>query len=130
MTTEWLVLTLRKVTHTVKVAPFVIAVFYMITILGYMYMPDFIIDILDLLLYISPLSIALLLILSRHLHLCIWHKLECLLPAVCMVPGLFDTLFVSLSEIATYINAILLSFVLLISLVNAYFVFVKPTVKR
>lgn len=127
---EWLITTLRKVTLTVKIAPFVLAVFYMITILGYMYMPVIIINLLDALLYCSPTMCVLLIVLSRQLQLCIWHRLECLLPVLCMIPGVIDSTVLSLSEIATYINAVTLSFVLLFSLVNAYYVFVKPSVKR
>ena len=127
---EWLITTLRKVITTVKVAPFALAVLYMVTILGYMYMPDTIIYLLDTLLYCSPATVVLLFILSRQLQLCFWHRLECSLPILCMIPGAVDSLILPLSEVATYLNAITLSVVLLLSLVNAYFVFVKPSVKR
>ena len=127
---EWLVRTLRKVTTTVKIAPFIIAVFYMLTILGYMYMPETVIYILDTMLYFSPASVALMFILSKQLQLCFWHRLECSLPILCMIPGAIDSLILPLSEVATYLNAITLSVVLFLSLVNAYFVFVKPSVKR
>ena len=127
---ERLIAILRKVTTTVKIAPFFIALCYMLTILGYMYMPDAVIYVLDTLLYVSPLCVALLLVLSKQLHLCPWHRLECILPMVCMIPSAIDSLAYSLSEVATYINAIILSMVLLLSLVNAYFVFVKPSVRK
>lgn len=127
---EWLVATLRKVTITVKVAPFFLALFYMLTILGYMYMPETIIYLLDTLLYCSPVMVVFLIVLSKQLQLCFWHRLECSLPVLCMVPGMIDSVIFPLSEVATYINAVTLSFLLLLSLVNAYFVFVKPSVKR
>lgn len=125
-----ILIVLRQVTKIVKLAPFVVAVFYLFTILGYMYMPDWIITILDSALYFSPASVVLLLILSRQLHLCNWHRAECLLPVLCMIPSLIDWLVYPLSEVATYVNAILMSVVLLASLVNAYFVFVKPSVRK
>lgn len=127
---EELVSILRKVTTTVKVAPFAIALFYLLTILGYMYMPDIVIYLLDTLLYFSPISVVLMFILSKQLRLCFWHRLECSLPVLCMVPGVIDDLFISLTEAATYINAVTLSLVLLLSIINAYFVFVKPSVRR
>jgi len=127
---EELVSILRKVTTTVKVAPFAIALFYLLTILGYMYMPDIAIYLLDTLLYFSPISVVLMFILSKQLRLCFWHRLECSLPVLCMVPGIIDDLFISLTEAATYINAVTLSLVLLLSIINAYFVFVKPSVRR
>lgn len=127
---EKLIAILRKVTITVKAAPFFIALCYMLTILGYMYMPDVVIYLLDTLLYISPLGVALLIVLSKQLCLCPWHRLECILPVVCLVPSAIDALVCPLSEVATYMNAILLSIVLLLSLVNAYFVFIKPSVRK
>lgn len=127
---EWLIKTLRKVTQTVKVAPFVVALFYMLTILGYMYMSDTIIYLLDTTLYFSPAAVVMMLILSKQVQLCFWHRLECVLPVICMIPSAIDILIYPLSETATYINAITLSVILLLSLINAYFVFVKPTAKR
>lgn len=127
---DWLITTLRKVTLIVKVAPFVLAVFYMLTILGYMYMSEEMIYILDTMLYCSPTMVVLLVVLSKQLKLCFWHRLECSLPVICMLPGFVDSLICPLSNVATYINAVTLSFILLASLVNAYFVFIKPSVRR
>ena len=130
MRVDELITTLRKVTNTVKIAPFVIAFFYMLTILGYMYMPEVVICMLDTMLYFSPASVILMLILSKQVHLCAWHRLECVLPVICMIPSAIDILICPLSEIATYVNAITLSVILLLSLINAYFVFIKPVVRR
>lgn len=127
---DFLIATLRKVTRTVKVAPFFIAFFYMLTILGYMYMPDSVICVLDSFLYFSPISVLIMFVLSKQLHLCFWHRLECSLPLVCLVPSLVDSLLVPLSDVATYVNAIILTLILLLSLVNAYYVFVKPSVRK
>lgn len=127
---EWLITTLRKVTLTVKIAPFVLAFLYMLTILGYMYMPETIIYLLDTLLYCSPTMVILLIVLSKHLQLCFWHRLECSLPIVCTIPGIVDSVLLPLSDLATYVNAVTLSLILLLSLVNAYFVFVKPSVRH
>lgn len=120
----------KQVIQTVKLSPFFIAIFYMLTILGYMYMPDIVITFLDTFLYVSPLCVIIFLILSKQLGLCKWHKLECCLPVLCMLPSLFDWTIAPLSELASYINAILLSCILCLSLVNAYFVFIKPSIRR
>lgn len=117
-----LVVILRRVTNVVKVAPFVVAFFYLLTILSYMFMSDTFISILDFVVYTSPLCVVFLLILSRLLYLCKWHRLECVLPFICMLPALIDG-FIPLTSIATYINAITLIFLIVVSLVNAYFVF-------
>lgn len=61
---------LRRVTLVVKVAPFVAAFFYLITILSYMFMSDAFITVLDLMVYVSPLCMVLMLALSRALYMC------------------------------------------------------------
>lgn len=115
---------LRRVTLVVKVAPFVAAFFYLITILSYMFMSDAFITVLDLMVYVSPLCMVLMLALSRALYLCKWHKLECILPFLCMLPAMVDN-FIPLASLATYINAVTLMLLIALSLINAYFVFKK-----
>ena len=118
---------LRKVTKTVKIAPFILAVLYMFSMIGYMLFSDSVSVILDYLFYVSPTTIVLLLLLSKATKMCIWHRLECVLPLVALLPGLFDDLIMTLSNIAAHINIILIALVCLASLINAYFVFIKPT---
>ena len=118
---------LRKVTKTVKIAPFILAALYMFSMIGYMLFSDSVSVILDYLFYVSPTTIVLLLLLSKAIKMCIWHRLECVLPLVALLPGLFDDLIMTLSNIAAHINIILIALVCLASLINAYFVFIKPT---
>ena len=118
---------LRKVTKTVKIAPFILAFLYMFSMIGYMLFSDSVSVILDYLFYVSPTTIVLLLLLSKATKMCIWHRLECVLPLVALLPGLFDDLIMTLSNIAAHINIILIALVCLASLINAYFVFIKPT---
>lgn len=117
---------LRKVTKTVKIAPFVLAVLYMLSMIGYMVFSDTIATILDYLFYISPNTIVILLILSKSTKMCVWHRLECVLPMVSMLPALFDNLIIELTNVAAYINASTIALIFLLSLLNAYFVFIKP----
>lgn len=117
---------LRKVTKTVKIAPFIFAVLYMFSMIGYMLFSDSVSVILDYFFYVSPTTIVLLLLLSKATKMCIWHRLECVLPLVALVPGLFDDLIMTLSNIAAHVNIILIALVCLASLINAYFVFIKP----
>ena len=118
---------LRRVTKTVKIAPFVLAVLYMLSMIGYMVFSDTIATILDYLFYISPSTIVILLILSKSTKMCVWHRLECVLPMVSMLPALFDDLIIELTNVAAYINASTIALIFLLSLLNAYFVFIKPT---
>ena len=116
---------LRNVTRTVKIAPFVVAVFYMMSMVGYLMFSDTVATILDYLFYVSPSTIVILLILSKSTKMCAWHRLECILPMVSMLPALFDELIMSLTNVAAYINASTIAFIFLASLLNAYFVFIK-----
>lgn len=116
---------LKSVTKTVKIAPFVLAVLYMLSMIGYMLFSDTVATILDYLFYISPSTIVILLILSKSTKMCVWHRLECILPIVSMLPALFDELIMSLTNVAAYINASTIAFIFLASLLNAYFVFIK-----
>lgn len=117
---------LRKVTKTVKIAPFVLAVLYMLSMIGYMVFSDTVATILDYLFYISPSTIVILLILSKSTKMCVWHRLECILPMVSMLPALFDDLIIELTNVAAYINVSTIALIFLASLLNAYFVFIKP----
>lgn len=117
---------LKSVTKTVKIAPFVLAVLYILSMVGYMLFSDTVATILDYLFYISPSTIVILLILSKSTKMCVWHRLECILPMVSMLPALFDELIMSLTNVAAYINASTIAFIFLASLLNAYFVFIKP----
>ena len=62
---------LRKVTKTVKIAPFVLAVLYMLSMIAYMVFSDTVATILDYLFYISPSTIVILLILSKATKMCV-----------------------------------------------------------
>lgn len=117
---------LRRVTRTVKIAPFVLAVLYMFSMIGYMLFSDYVSTILNYLFYISPSTIVILLLLSKSTKMCVWHRLECILPLVSMLPALFDEMIMNLTNVAAYINAATIAFISLASLVNAYFVFIKP----
>ena len=117
---------LRRVTRTVKIAPFVLDVLYMFSMIGYMLFSDYVSTILDYLFYISPSTIVILLLLSKSTKMCVWHRLECILPLFSMLPALFDEMIMNLTNVAAYINAATIAFIFLASLVNAYFVFIKP----
>ena len=117
---------LRKVTKTVKVAPFILAVLFMVSMIGYMLFSDTVAIVLDYLFYISPSTIVILLILSKSTKMCVWHRLECVLPMVSMLPALFDDMIMNLTNVAAHINASTIGLIFLASLLNAYFVFIKP----
>lgn len=117
---------LRKVTRTVKIAPFILAVLYMMSMVGYLLFSDTVSIILDYLFYISPSTIVILLILSKATKMCVWHRLECILPMVAMLPALVDDFIMRFTNSATVVNISTIGVIFLASLINAYFVFIKP----
>ena len=117
---------LRKVTRTVKIAPFILAVLYMMSMIGYLLFSDPVSIILDYLFYISPSTIVILLILSKATKMCVWHRLECILPMVAMLPALVDDFILRFTNSTTVVNISTIGVIFLASLINAYFVFIKP----
>lgn len=125
-----IVLILRNVTKIVKIYPFVYAMLYALCMVGYMVGSDNISCILDQLFYTSPISILFALLLSRSLKLCKWHKLECILPLIPLIHLAIDAYIVPLSNVSAIINATTVIILCLASLINAYFVFIKPSEPR
>ena len=116
---------LRSVTRTVKIAPFVVAVFYMMSMVGYLMFSDTVATILDYLFYVSPSTIAILLILSKSTKMCFWHRLECVLPVVAILPALVDDFILRFTNSATIVNISTIGLMFFATLINAYFVFIK-----
>ena len=116
---------LRSVTRTVKIAPFVVAVFYMMSMVGYLMFSDTVATILDYLFYVSPSTIAILLILSKSTKMCFWHRLECVLPVVAILPALVDDFILRFTNSATIVNISTIGLMFFATLLTAYFVFIK-----
>ena len=117
---------LRKTTRIVKIAPFVLVAMYMIAMIGYLFFSDVVAVTLDTLFYVSPLGVILLWMLSKALKMCNWHRLECALPLVPQVPIFFDDYINQFDYAGAAINICVVGLLFLLSLLNAYFVFIKP----
>ena len=117
---------LRKTTRIVKIAPFALVTTYMFIMIGYIVFSDNVAAILDILFYVSPLVVVLLWMLSRSLKMCNWHRLECVLPLVPQVPIFFDDYINQFDYAGAAVNICVIGLLFLLSLVNAYFVFIKP----
>lgn len=118
---------LRKTTRTVKIAPFVLVTMYMLAMVGYMLFSDVVAVTLDTLFYVSPLVVILLWMLSRSLKMCNWHRFECVLPLVPQIPIFFDDYINQFDYAGAAVNICVVGLLFLFSLLNAYFVFIKPT---
>lgn len=121
-----LVRILRKVTKIVKIYPFVYAVLYALCMIGYLVCDDIVSVMLDQLFYTSPIVVSCNILLSYSLKLCKWHRLQCLLPMMPLITLLVDVTIYPISKIASTINALTIIAILMLSLINAYFVFIKP----
>lgn len=117
---------LRNTTKVVKLMPFIYAIVYICSMLGYLFFSDEVATILDLLLYISPITILFSLYLSKALKMCIWHRLECVLPLLPTLLVFMDEFLKQFKTVYAYTNVILITILFCASLVNAYFVFIKP----
>lgn len=117
---------LRKVTKIVKIYPFVYAVLYALCMIGYLICNDIVSVILDQLFYTSPIVVSCNILLSYSLKLCKWHRLQCLLPMFPLIPLFVDYLIFPVSKLAFTINALTIIILFALSLINAYFVFIKP----
>lgn len=121
-----LVRILRKVTTIVKIYPFVYAVLYALCMIGCLVCDDIVSVMLDQLFYTSPIVVSCNILLSYSLKLCKWHRLQCLLPMFPLIPLFIDYLIFPVSKLAFTINALTIMLLFILSLINAYFVFIKP----
>lgn len=116
---------LRRATIVVKVAPFGFVIMHLASMFVYMFTDDYASSICDMLFYISPMVVFYNLILSRVFKLCKWHRLECRLPLFPLVSVFVNDFIYSLSAIALWLNWGFVVSMLTLSLINAYFVFIK-----
>lgn len=115
---------LRRVTKVVKLSPFIFAIAYIISMIGYIFCSDDVAILLDQLFYTSPLVVIMNIILSYSLRMCNWHRFQCLLPMFHLIPLFIDECIYELSEISLYVNCVSIILLCIFSLVNAYFVFI------
>lgn len=118
---------LRKATKAVKIAPFAFAAIFILSMLAYLFLNETLSSFVDLLFYVSPISVVFILILSKIFRMCIWHKIECFLPILPIISILVDSFIYSFGVVAVYVNWGVITTLFLASLVNAYFVFIKPS---
>lgn len=121
---EGLVKTLRYVTAAVQILPFVYTVLYLVALGIALFASEDVVRISDSLFYVSPVTILAFLILSRLLHLCIWHKTACILPLLPQVVSFIDYNIVELSIRAATLNIIVFGLIGVALLFAAYKTFI------
>ena len=121
-----LILTLRDITLAVQIAPFIISLLYILGITAQLLFSGDTSWLFSMILYTPPPIILIMLIFSRMLHLCKWHRLACALPLVPFCFTMIDAYLIELSDIAVWIlNGLAIAMIIML-LMAAYNVFLKP----
>lgn len=120
-----LVSILRAVTIAVQFAPFIFVGFLIISVMFYLFINEEVSAFMDLMFYISPIVAVYNLVLSRVLKLCKWHRLECRLPLIPIIPVLINDYICNLEPLYLWINWGIVVSMFVLSIINAYFVFIK-----
>lgn len=116
---------LRNVTFLTKVAPFIYTFTILSGVLAYLFDCNSLCTLADRLLYVSPLWVAFMFALSYTLKLCNWHRFQCALPLIPAAVACIDDYICSLSSIGVAVNYSVTILLLTVSLLNAYFIFIR-----
>lgn len=119
----------RRVTVTIKTFPFYYAGGL---ILFWFVAPKLDITttiIIDNLIVLSALMILFLIRLSYCVKLCVWHRIQCVLPILPQISTQIDQQVYEYGSYTATANTIAMILVFALSLVNAYFVFIKPAAR-
>ena len=126
---EYLLKIVKRVTVTIKTFPFYYAggliLFWLIAPILDIMTTIFI----DSLIVLSAIMILFLIRLSYCVKLCIWHRIQCALPILPQISTQIDQQVYKFGSYTATTNTIAMILVFLLSLVNAYFVFMKPAVE-
>lgn len=114
----------RRLSFTIKLMPFVGVFAYIICGCLQFYLSPNAQDELGMTFYTSPMWIVICLILSKQAKLCNWHKLECVMPIFPRILVGIDNAL-GLTELQARGGIALLVFMFILSLVNAYFTFLR-----
>jgi len=93
-----LVTVLRKTTRWVQLLPFAYLVVYALVLFTEPILPDNVYTLIDAVLNVPPIVVALFLVLSRLLKLCIWHKIACLIPMLSRIVNAIDSFVITLTQ--------------------------------
>lgn len=117
---------LKRTTVVVKLMPFIYAILYIAGILTYSFCSEPIVAWVDMICYMSPISVLFALTLSKCLKLCKWHRLECMLPLIGFLAIIINEFIVEFDKYGQLANYLIAISVFVASIINAYFVFIKP----
>lgn len=123
---KYLLAVIRKTTKAIKIFPFVYILILLIILPLMSYMDIDTATFISGCIFESPLLIAFLILLSYSVKLCKWHRIQCALPLVPQIADFIDTYIYEYGEALATLNFAILIILFIASLVNAYFVFIRP----
>lgn len=89
---------LRRLTRIVQIAPFVYLLVYAGYLLFSWFLPEGVLGFLDSVVFLSPATSGGMLVLSRLLKLCKWHRTAILIPLSSQIEGYVDSFVVTFTE--------------------------------
>jgi hypothetical protein len=116
---------LRRVTLYVKLSPFVYTGLYLLCMIVYPFAGDNALIWLDMTLYVSPVMIAVFVMLSYALRMCVWHRLQCSLPLISYAVSLTDSFIYEFGEIGFYVNIATAAVISVLSIINGIKIFTR-----
>lgn len=122
---EELIRKLRNITTVVQLLPFIYGFLFILALIAYLVLPDWVSVLCDHFFYVSLTVILYNLILSRTLRLCRWHRIACIVPLFPEIVSLADLTLINLSSRAAVVNIITIISMTLLLLIAAYNVFMK-----
>lgn len=114
---------LKSITLAVQLTPFVFSFVYIVCIILYLHCSEEARIWIDTIFYVSPLACAALLIYSKILHLCGWHKTACCVPLVPHVVTFTDIYLIELTVRESVIVDITIAVMAFLLIISAYKVF-------
>lgn len=121
---------LRRVTAMVKLFPFYYAGALLLFWLIAPAMANTTLKTIGSLIYLSAIMTVFLIRLSYCLKLCIWHRIQCALPLLPQVVEQVDKHIFKFGFYLAIAEYVVMWLIFTLSLINAYFVIIKPAVRK
>lgn len=121
---------LRRVTATVRTFPFFYAAGLLVFWLIAPALTDTLLNVIDSLIHLSAIMVVFLFRLSYCLKLCKWHRLQCALPLLPQIVEQVDRYIFKFGLYLATAEVVAMCIIFILSLINAYFVIIKPSARK
>lgn len=120
-----LINTLRRVTTLVQIMPFAYSSLYIVSLIIYSVFGYESQDVIDQLVYVSPVVVVSFLLLSKVLKMCAWHRTACVIPLIPTLLSVVDYYIICLDDVSVISFNSILAVMIILLLIAAYKVFFK-----